>query len=210
LIVRYLDPTADLAARRVLEIGCGQGGFSCWLAAASSPPPNLVAIDYSQVAVDKGRTYAAAAGIANITWKTGDIQAIAESEASFDTAISCETIEHVPDPPRAVRELGRVLKPGGRLFLTSPNYLGPYAFYRAFLRLTGRRFAEVGQPINQFTLLPRTLRWVRAAGLKPEIVDGVGHYLLFPGREPRRLNWLDHHLLKWVAVHGLIIARKPA
>jgi 2-polyprenyl-3-methyl-5-hydroxy-6-metoxy-1,4-benzoquinol methylase len=210
LVRRHLNLARDLSGRRVLEIGCGRGGFSCWLAGQTDPPPHIVAIDYSSVAVEKGRAHAAATGISGITWQTGDIQAIDQPEASFDTAISCETIEHVPDPPRAVRELARVLKPGGTLFLTTPNYFGPYGLYRAYLRLRGRRFTEVGQPINQFTMLPRTLLWLRRAGLIPTVVAGEGHYLLLPGREPRRIEWLDHKVFKWFATHGLIVARKPA
>jgi SAM-dependent methyltransferase len=210
LVRRHLDPARDLAGRRVLEIGCGRGGFSCWLAQQATPSPSLVAIDYSSVAVEKGRAHAAANGISNITWQTGDIQAIDHPDASFDTVVSCETIEHVPDPARAVRELGRVLKPGGRLFLTTPNYLGPYGFYRVYLRLRGRRFTEVGQPINQFTMFPRTLYWVRRAGLTPRVIDGEGHYLLAPGREPRRIEVLDRPVLKWFATHGLVVAQKTA
>ena len=87
-------------------------------------------------------------------WETGDIQAIAHPAASFDTVFSCETIEHVPDPRQAIRELARVLCPGGRLFLTCPNYLGLMGLYRGYLRLTGRRYREEGQPINQFLILP--------------------------------------------------------
>lgn len=184
-------------------------GFSCWLAGQSNPPPSIVAVDYSPVAVEKGRAYAAASGISGITWQRGDIQAIEQPDASFDTAISCETIEHVPDPPRAVGELARVLKPGGTLFLTTPNYLGPYGLYRAYLRLRGRRFTEVGQPINQFTMLPRTIHWIRRAGLVPTAVAGEGHYLITPGREPRRVEWLDRDFLKWFAMHGLVVAKKP-
>jgi 2-polyprenyl-3-methyl-5-hydroxy-6-metoxy-1,4-benzoquinol methylase len=209
LVRRHLDPARDLAGRRVLEIGCGRGGFSCWLAGQSDPRPEIVAMDYSSVAVEKGRAHAAAAGISNVTWQTGDIQAITHADASFDTVISCETIEHVPDPRLAVRELGRVLKPGGRLFLTTPNYLGLYGLYRAYLRLTGRRFTEVGQPINQLTMLPRTIRWIRRAGLEPLAVEGEGHYLFRPGHPPKRVTWLDREPLKWFGIHALVVARKP-
>jgi len=210
LLVRgELDLDRDIAGRRLLEIGCGRGGFACWLAQRTPAPAEMVAVDYSATAVEKGRAHATAAGISGITWETGDIQAIAHRDASFDTVFSCETIEHVPEPVKAVAELARVLKPGGRLFLTTPNYLGPLGLYRAYLRLRGRRFAEVGQPINQLTLLPLTLRWIRRAGLHPEIVRGAGHYLLVPGRSPRRLRWLDVAFLKWVALHVVIVARKP-
>ncbi len=208
LIRRHLNPARDLSDRRVIEIGCGRGGFSCWLARSSDPPPRIVAVDYSSVAVDKGRAYAAAAGLNSIIWETGDIQGIDYPDASFDTVISCETIEHVPDPPRAVQELARVLKPGGRLFLTTPNYLGPLGLYRAYLRMRGRPFTEVGQPINQLTMLPLTSSWVRRAGLRVETIAGEGHYMLLPGREPVRLRWLDREPFKWVAHHTLWVAVK--
>jgi 2-polyprenyl-3-methyl-5-hydroxy-6-metoxy-1,4-benzoquinol methylase len=209
LVRRQFDVARDIAGRRVLEIGSGRGGFACWLATQPHPPAEIVAVDYSGVAVEKGRAYAAAAGIAGIIWQTGDIQAIAHNDASFDTVISCETIEHVPNPRQAVSELARVLKPSGRLFLTTPNYLGPMGLYRAYLRLRGRRFTEVGQPINQLTLLPRTLLWVRRAGLRLEAVRGEGHYFPAPGSPPRRLRWLDHDALKWLALHVVVVASKP-
>jgi len=168
--------------------------------------PSLVAIDYWLVAIEKGRAHAAAEGISNVSWQIGDIQAIDHPNATFDTVFSCETIEHVPDPRRAVAELARVLKPGGRLFLTTPNYFGPFGLYRAYLRLRRRRFTEVGQPINQLTMIPRNLRWIRRTGLIPKEVAGEGHYLLLPGREPRRIEWLDLSFLKWFAMHSLMVA----
>ncbi len=212
LVRKHLDPAGDVAARSILEIGCGRGGFACWLASRPTPPHRLVAIDWSPVAIDKAREHAAAVGITGVLWEVGDIQAIEYRDAEFDTVVSCETIEHVPDPRRAVAELARVLKPRGRLFLTTPNYAGPMGMYRAYLRLRGRRFAEVGQPINQFTLLPRTVHWVRRAGLRVERVAAQGHYLPWPGRPPRRLLALERvapDVLKWVSLHSLVVAHKP-
>jgi SAM-dependent methyltransferase len=208
LVHEQLDEPRDVSGKRVLEIGCGRGGFACWLAGRPAPPAEVVAVDYSSAAVEKGRAYAAKLGIDRVTWRTGDIQAIDFPDATFDTVVSCETIEHVPDPFRAVQELARVLKPGGRLFLTAPNYFGAYGLYRAYLRLRGRRYTEVGQPINQFTVLPRTLWWVKRAGLRSETIRGRGHYSLWPGRTPKRLPWLDHDLLKWLALHVVIVAAK--
>jgi SAM-dependent methyltransferase len=141
----------------------------------------------------------------------GDIQAIAHEDSSFDTVISCETIEHVPNPRKAVNELARVIKPGGRLLLTTPNYLGVYGLYRGYLRLTGRRYTEEGQPINNFMLLPLTRTWIARSGLRVSTVDAVGHYLLLPGRRPSALARLDNprFLMKWLALHSLIVAEKP-
>jgi SAM-dependent methyltransferase len=118
----------------------------------------------------------------------------------------------VPNPPLAVRELARVLRPGGRLFLTTPNYIGTMGLYRGYLRLRGRPFSEIGQPINQFTMLPRTIRWMNRAGLAVLATDAIGHYLPFPRRPPIRLTWLDapRPLMQWLALHSFVLARKPA
>lgn len=210
LVRTHLVPERDLAGRRVLEIGCGRGGFSLWLASRPIRPRHLVSVDFSPTAIRKGRAAARGVGLEGITWEVGDIQAIAHPDDCFDTVISCETIEHVRDPPRAIRELSRVLRPGGRLFLTAPNYLGIYGIYRAYLRLAGRPFTEEGQPINQFTLLPLTRTWVFRAGLKSVIVDGSGHYLLWPGRIPSRIHSFDRLrlLTRWLGLHSLVVAEK--
>ena len=207
LVKSHLVPHRDLAGKRVLEIGAGRGGFAAWLGGLPSPPACLVAGDFSVTATRKGR--AARAG-SNVLFEVADIQALGHGERAFDTVISCETVEHVPNPRRAVAELARVLRPGGRLFLTTPNYLGTMGLFRAYRRITRRPFTEEGQPINHLVMLPRTLRWVRRAGLEVRTVDGIGHYLPIPGRAPKHLPGLDgmRSISRWFAHHSLVVAER--
>lgn len=211
MIRGHMSPERDLAGKCVLEIGCGRGGFSCWLAQQSSKPRQMVAADFSAVAVQKGKRYAHAEQIPGISWMVSDIQSIAHPDGCFDTVISCETIEHVPQPLEALKELTRVLKPGGRLFLTTPNYMGPLGLYRLYLPLTGRKFTEEGQPINNFMLFPLTRRWVRQAGLRIVAARSVGHYLPFPGRPPVDLPVFNRAgiLTRHFGFHSMILAEKP-
>jgi 2-polyprenyl-3-methyl-5-hydroxy-6-metoxy-1,4-benzoquinol methylase len=206
-----VDPDRDLAGKRVLEIGCGRGGFACWLSRHPARPAEVVAADFSAAAVGMGRGFATVHSIDRVTWTVANIEALDGFRTDFDTVFSCETIEHVPDAPRAVRELARVLRPGGRLFLTTPNYLSTIGLYRAYCRVRGRPFDECGQPICQLTMLPRTRAWVRAAGLRVVAVESAGQYLPFPGRP-----WIElafhgrpRFLLRWLGHHSLIVAEKP-
>ena len=210
LLFRHLDPRRDLAGRRVLEVACGRGGLACRLAGAADPPARIVATDFSHTAVQKGSAFAIGQGVTTIHWAVGDAQALAYRDATFDTVISCETIEHLPQPCRALAELARVLRPGGRLLLTTPNYLGLLGLYRVYARLRGRPYTEEGQPINRFTMLPLTRAWIHRAGLRVITVDAIGHYLPRPGKPPVQLRGLESwHCLRWFALHSLVIAEKP-
>jgi ubiquinone/menaquinone biosynthesis C-methylase UbiE len=195
---------------RALEIGCGRGGFSCWMA-RTWPEIRLTAADFSDAAVDMGRSFAKSNGL-DIEWAVADIQKMPWPDASFDTVFSCETIEHVPDPRAALNELARVLKPGGRLFLTVPNYLnfaGVHRIYRKVLR--GETFREEGQPINHFLLLPLVCHWVRSTGLRISKVRSLNHSLPYPGREGIPLPWLDSapFPFPWLGQNSFVLSAKP-
>lgn len=200
----------DLTGKKVFEIGCGRGGFACWLASRSDAGATVSAADFSLAAVAKGRQFADRCGI-HVRWEVADIQAIPHQDEIFDFVVSCETVEHVPSPKKAVRELSRVLKPGGTLFLTTPNYLGLMGLYRAYRRLSLRPFTEEGQPINNFMTLPRTLGLIASAGLTVRAIDGTGHYLPFPGRPPIEMPKLNNprRVMRWIALHSLVVAEKP-
>ena len=201
-----IDVRRDFAGRRVLEIACGRGEFATWCAALPIPPRLLVAADFSSVAVRLARQ--AMTPGTRAAFFQADAEAIGLASGAFDTVICCETLEHLHDPRAALSELARVLRPGGRLFLTTPNYLGPMGAYRGFLRLTGRRYSEEGQPVNRFLVAPRLRGWVRRAGLEIVGRDAMGHYLPWPRRAPI----LVQERSRWLApfgLHALTVAVRP-
>jgi len=112
-------------------------------------------------------------GVRNIHWHEADLQKLPFADETFDIVISCETIEHVHEPEVAVRELTRVLKTHGTLYLTTPNYFNLFGLWRVYRYLVGRPYTEVGQPINNVVMLPRTIRWVSQAGLRIESFGSV-------------------------------------
>ena len=172
-----IEKEHDLTSKRILEIGCGRGGLAVFLSKVNQSSNEIVACDFSSTAVEKGEAYSKSLGINNIIWRCADIQSIPFDDSFFDVVISCETVEHVPDPFKAVQELGRVLKPGGKFILTTPNYMNLVGLYRFYLRLTFRKWTEMGQPINNFTSIFKTLRWLKKAGLKIKYFNSVDFFI---------------------------------
>lgn len=210
LLREHLDLSRDVAGRTVLEVGCGRGDLSRWLASRPSPPRRLVAADFAGSAVSRGADYARRHNLGGIDWQVADITRLPYLDGSFETIVSCETVEHVPHPERAFHELARVLKPGGRLLLTTPNYLSTTGLYRLYLRLRGRRYQEAGQPVNNLMMLPRTRFLARRAGLRVTASDGTGHFILLPG-PPIQLHFLDRRrfFTRWFGLYSIVVAEKP-
>jgi 2-polyprenyl-3-methyl-5-hydroxy-6-metoxy-1,4-benzoquinol methylase len=208
-LVRSYLPLDTLRGKSILEIGCGRGDFSCWLAQQLGGSARLIAADFSVAAVSMGREYSRSQGL-SLDWQVMDIQNIGYADSSFDVIFSCETIEHVPDPTRAIHELARTLKPGGTLFLTTPNYMNVMGLYRGYMRIKGTPFTETGQPINNFVMLPLTLNWVRAAGLRVLRSDSRGIYFPIPRRPWTEANWLERPrwLSRWFGLHSFVMATK--
>jgi len=195
----------DLRGLKLLEIGCGRGGFARYLHEQGA---DLVAADFSEKAVEIARRRLA--GFPNCELLVADIQDIPFAAETFDVVISLDTLEHVLNTDRGLAELVRVARVGGRVIITTPNYLSLVGVWRVYLRLIGRRFHEVGQPVNHpLTLLGR-IRKLRKLGCRIDAVDGCGHYLGVPMYGTIELRWLErpHAITKWLALDTLTVATK--
>lgn len=121
----------DLAARCVLDIGCGTGGPAIVLAEMGA---RLVAIDVETQLIDRARRQAAAAGVGDVI----DFLLVApgplafEAE-TFDVVFSKDALLHIPDKAALYADIHRVLKPGG-VFAASDWLAGPAGPEDAALR----------------------------------------------------------------------------
>ena len=99
----------------VLDIGSGSGTDALIAAGLVGLTGRVIGLDLTQAMRDKLRSNAAAAGADNLEVLAGNAEAIPLPDASVDVVSSNGVLNLVPDKPRAIREVARVLRPGGRL-----------------------------------------------------------------------------------------------
>lgn len=178
---------------RLLDVGCGNGQF---LAAMRTLGWDVYGVDIDEAGVKVAQERF------GIPVHLGSVEASGFPDAAFDAVTLHHVIEHVPDPVGTLRECGRVLRPGGRLVVVTPNvnslahrllrkwWLGldvPRHFY-LFSPRTLRRAAEsAGLSIGSLSTTARNARLVWASSLILRR-DGI-----LPGARPERVHpalWL--------------------
>lgn len=105
----------------VLDVGCGAGEVCVELVARVGPRGKVAGIDLSQAMVDAARKAAVASGHA-IDLRVGSAYALPFADGEFD-AVRCERVfQHLDDPERALREILRVTRSGGRVMVSDPDH----------------------------------------------------------------------------------------
>ncbi|MGE5702266.1 MAG: class I SAM-dependent methyltransferase [Clostridia bacterium] len=111
--------------KSVLDIGCGGGGKTCYY--ATFRPKQIIGIDIVPHYAEEGNAFAREKGLDSIArFMTGDASQMPFEDASFDTIIMNDAMEHVDQPEKTLAECFRVLKPGGHLYINFPPYYHPY------------------------------------------------------------------------------------
>ncbi|MBX9387460.1 methyltransferase domain-containing protein [Streptomonospora nanhaiensis] len=183
------EGTAYAPGSRVLEAGCGVGAQTVHLL-ARSPEIDLTAVDRAADSLARARERVAeAAPGARVRWHQADLFDLPFPDAAFDHVFVCFVLEHVADPAGALRELGRVLRPGGTLTVVEGDHgsalfhpASPYAeaVVAEQVRLQaaaggdaliGRRLQPLlsGAGFRDVAVRPRT---VYADATRPALVNG--------------------------------------
>jgi 2-polyprenyl-6-hydroxyphenyl methylase/3-demethylubiquinone-9 3-methyltransferase len=173
LRVRYVTDQLDLFGTRVLDVGCGGGILTEALALRGA---RMTGLDLSPGPLRVARDHALEQGL-DIDY----VEAAAEDFAdlhpeTFDAVCCMEMLEHVPDPASVLKAMARLVKPGGKIFLSTINRT-PKAFV---LAIVGAEYVLNWVPRGTHTyekfIRPSELgQGVREAGLVMNDVTGM-HY----------------------------------
>ena len=97
---------------RVLDVACGPGLVACGFAARARV---VVGIDLTPAMIEKGEALARERGLANVSWRVGDVGKLPFEAGEFSVVVSRYAMHHLEEPGRAVAERARVCAAGGRV-----------------------------------------------------------------------------------------------
>ena len=155
LVLPLLDAAAIAGGDRVLDVGCGTGEMTLLAAQRAGGPAagHAVGVDLSAHMVEVATAAAAAAGVANARFEAGDAQVHPFPPAAFDVAVSHFGIMFFDDPVAAFANVGRALRPGGRLAVVCPQAAERCEWYTVPLAgLLGHRPSAGEAPSLMFSL----------------------------------------------------------
>ena len=130
LFDKYAAQLALPPSAQVLEVGCGTGATTRFLAQRSDFSGKAFGVDQSVPFIDAARRFARDENIGDrVDFRAGDAHHLDFPDATFDAVIAHTLISHVTDPATVVREMVRVVRPGGTVAIFDGDYASmTYAF----------------------------------------------------------------------------------
>ena len=167
----YVAARTSLKGARVLDVGCGAGLLSEAMAGEGA---QVTALDLAPELVKVARLHGLESGV-KVDYRLQSVESLAvEMPGRFDAITCMEMLEHVPDPGAIIRACATLLKPGGRLFLSTLNRT-PAAFALAIVgaEYVARILPKGTHQYRDFIKPSEMGAWLRAAGLQLEDVSGL-------------------------------------
>jgi ubiquinone/menaquinone biosynthesis C-methylase UbiE len=151
---RLRETLAPQPGERVLEVGPGTGYYALPVAGWLRPGGTLDVFDLQQEMLDHTVSGARSAGLDNVVATQGDARELPYADDAFDAAYLVTVLGEIPDQEAALRQLARVVKPGGRVIvgevIGDPHWVAPGALRRR-AEAAGLRFERrVGSPLGYF------------------------------------------------------------
>jgi len=198
-----LDRIGPARGLRILDVGCGDGVLSTRLAQAGA---RVTGIDASADMIAAARRRAKAAGV-EIDLVEGDAGNLRFPGGHFDCVVSVATLCFVDNPSPTIREMVRVLKPGGRLIL---GELGRWNLWAAQRRVKGWLGSDLWRAVH-FRSRADLLALATGAGLTNATVTGAVFYPPF-GWAAKVMAPIDPWLGRWTTLGAAFLvlgATKP-
>ncbi|MCZ8063754.1 bifunctional 2-polyprenyl-6-hydroxyphenol methylase/3-demethylubiquinol 3-O-methyltransferase UbiG [Silanimonas sp.] len=198
----YVLARQPLRGARVLDVGCGGGLLSEAMAREGA---RVLGLDLSPELIDIAKLHrlesTQGGAILDLDYRVQAVESLADAEPGTFDAITCmEMLEHVPEPGSILEACARLLKPGGRLFVSTINRT-PAAFALAIVgaEYIAGLLAKGTHDYRSFIKPSEITRVLRAVGLDVEDASGL-HY------DPLRKT---AKVAPGTRVNYLLSARKP-
>jgi ubiquinone/menaquinone biosynthesis C-methylase UbiE len=164
-----LDQLRLERARDALDVGCGLGFALIEMARRLPPGGKAAGVDISQTMIEQARSRASGLGL-DVRFETGDAASLPFEDGSFDACRAERVLLHVPDPHRAIAEMTRVTRPGGRIAVLDLDVDTMVVDHpdRDTTRVIARTFADVMAQGWIGRQLPRLLRQAGLAEVSVE------------------------------------------
>ncbi|KAM0749401.1 putative ubiE/COQ5 methyltransferase [Meredithblackwellia eburnea MCA 4105] len=154
----------------ILDVGCGPGTISVDLAKLV-PQGKVTGLEYAAEVLVTASKNAEEKGVKNIEWVTGDVHKLTYPDNTFDVVYAHQVLQHVTDPVQALREMYRVVKPGGIVAVRDSDfaaflwYPSPLPGMDNWLQL----YLKVAKNNGGEPLAGRHLHaWARQVGFSPD------------------------------------------
>ncbi|HET9050796.1 MAG TPA: class I SAM-dependent methyltransferase [Candidatus Dormibacteraeota bacterium] len=218
-----------LAGRDVADIGCGDGIIDLGIVHKAAPA-RLVGYDVNPTNLDHLRGECRREGISDALPESLEFAVCGETsipaaDSSFDAVVSWSAFEHIAEPTPVLREVRRILRPGGLVFIQVwPFYFSEHGshltewFPEGFAQLVHSR-DEVEARVRGGATDPAWAEYMLNAHLNRITVDDLHRHLLTAGLRVAKLHLLSdavhvpaalaHYPPSWIGVTGVLLLASP-
>jgi len=171
--LNYVAKQFPLRGKKVLDVGCGGGLLSEAMAREGA---EVVALDLAAELVEIAKLHLYESNV-KVDYRLQSVESLAEEMAGQFDAITCmEMLEHVPDPSSILRACEKLLKPGGKLFISTLNRT-PAAFAIAIVgaEYLANLLPKGTHEYQKFIKPSELASWCRAEGFNVQDISGLAY-----------------------------------